>query len=121
MSRTNICLQQRACLQNNTLTDNFIMKFLDDITSNMKDAIAEAKCEGRESAYITHNITNGYIDIWCNYRDDVEIVICQNNKDKEYPLLENAIFNAIPTWESVEVEIDNSDPYSYWAKYCGRI
>ncbi len=99
---------------------DYNMKFLDDITDKMECAIILSKSAGKRSAYISYPIYEGYIDIWCNDKDETEVVVYQHGKDKEYPLLQKAITNAIPLWDSVEIEPDE-DPYSDWVRYYGRI
>lgn len=95
------------------------MKFLEDIVECVTDAITSAKLQGESSACCTYNCNCGYIDIWCNNRDDVEVCICQDHdKELDHPRLETAIAAVIPCWNDVEIE--EEEP-SDWITYYGRI
>lgn len=97
------------------------MKLLEQIKEGIAEAITEAKLQGERSACYTHNVSCGYIDIWCDYNDCAEVVICQDDdKGIEHPNLEQAIYQVIPDWDTIEVEIDE-DPYSDWVRFYGRI
>lgn len=80
-------------------------KELATLREGVERAIVDAKYKGEQSACYTHNLNDGYIDIWVDDRGNAEVVICQDDdKGREHPNIENAIFEAIPEWDDVEVE-----------------
>lgn len=95
------------------------MKMLSEITEMMTAAIATAKGEGKGTACGTYSCNDGYIDIWCDSRDDMEVVIVQDeDKGRKHPNLEEAIYNAIPEWDDVTIE---EDSFSDWVTFYGRV
>lgn len=96
------------------------MGMLSEIAGAMEKAITEAKYNGEDSACYTYNCNDGYIDVWCNSRGDMDVVICQDDdKGREHPNIEDAIFNALPEWD--RVEIDTDEPYSDYVRFYNRI
>ena len=87
-------------------------KELQSIRTNVERAIEDAKYKGEQSACYTHNLNDGYIDIWVDDRGNAEVVICQDqDKGREHPNIENAVFNALPEWD--DVEFDDEPPIRF--------
>ena len=97
------------------------MDWLNKITEQMTQAIEESKLQRNTYACCTFNTNDGYIDIWCDRNDSTEVVIYQhNNKGREHPNIEDAVTEAIPLWDEVDVDIEE-EPHSDWVKFYGRI
>lgn len=81
------------------------MKFLDEIREKVNDAVADAKCEGYDSACVTYDCNDGYIDVFTNSKDYVEVTVCPDSDlDRRHTNIEQAITDALPLWDDVEVE-----------------
>jgi hypothetical protein len=97
------------------------MKLLDEISKMMEEAIAHAKCNGEDQACATYNTKDGYIDVWINDNNECDVVVCHwNRSDTDNTNLETAITEAIPCWESVELDYDDDTP-SDWVMYYNRL
>lgn len=95
-------------------------KFLTDIAEKMEEAIRSAKYRGETTAWCTCNCNDGYIDLWCDRNDSAEVVICHNDgRVRTHPRLEDAVYDVLPAWESVEIDSDN--PHSDWVRLYGRL
>jgi len=93
---------------------------LNEVREKMEQAITDAKYRGDTTASTTINTNDGYIDIWCDRKNDTEVIISQDNcHEREHPLLEDAIHNSIPEWDDVEIEEEEYP--SHWVRYYGRL
>ncbi len=102
-------------------TNNARWPFLTETRERIEDAIHAAKCKGEDSACITFNTDAGHIDVWCNWLDYSEVVVCpDNDHERQHPNLERAIFDIIPTWDDVD-EPEREEPYSDCVRYYERI
>lgn len=96
-------------------------KFLTTIAEKMEDAIQSAKYRGETTACCTCNCNDGYVDLWCDRNDSAEVVVCHSDgRVRQHPRLEDAIYNALPLWDSVETDT-NEDCHSDWVRFYGRM
>ena len=87
-----------------------IQKTISEIAEQISIEIRESIANGDTTAAITYDTNDGWIDVTTNIYDEKIVVVCHDDDEREShktDRLEAAIESAIPSWDSVEDEIED--------------
>lgn len=94
-----------------------IDKLIQEIADKMEEAIQEAKYEEERECCIEHYLNDGsWIEIASENNDyyDIHFYPADDEKDeKTLPNLAEAIYDAMPDWDDIEVEYE----YDEWNEH----